>query len=122
MAHYNKGAGYERELIKILVSTGFAAVRVAGSGRARTEQPDVLAGKNGKTFAFECKYSSSDYKSLSAEEVNSFFLFCTKFGCGAYLAFRFPNTPWKFMKITKDAEKNVSAKKTDELLTIDEIT
>ena len=122
MGKYTKGATYERELLSILLSKGYATVRVAGSGRARTEQPDLLASNGKKIYGIECKYSSSDYKTITKEEVNSLILFCKKFNCIPLLAFRFPNKDWKIVKLTHEyIKENVSIKKSDKLLTVEQI-
>jgi Holliday junction resolvase len=121
MGTYSKGASYERELLELLKRRGFAAVRVAGSGRARMEQPDLLASNGEKTFGIECKYSGTKYKTITKEEVNALVKFCKEFGCTALLAYRFPHTEWKFKIITDYTNENVSVKKSDNLLTINQI-
>ena len=118
MSVYSKGACYERELLELLKSKGFTAVRVAGSGRARMEQPDLLASNGSRTLGIECKYSGSNYKSISKEEVNALFKFCKGFNCTALLAFRFPRQDWKFMIIIEEVTENVNVKARDELLNL----
>ncbi|MBN1923495.1 MAG: hypothetical protein JW791_01910 [Nanoarchaeota archaeon] len=121
MTTYSKGASYERELLALLKKKGYAAVRVAGSGRARMEQPDLIASNGVKLLGFECKYSASDYKTIHKDEVNSFVKFCREFHCTPVLAFRFPHTEWKFKILNDYVESNVSVKRTDELLVMTEI-
>lgn len=121
MSVYSKGASYERELIEKLKSKGFTAVRVAGSGRARMEQPDLLASNGVKTLGIECKYSSTNYKTIVKEEVNALLKFCKGFNCTAVLAFRFPRQDWKFMIITDYVPENVSVKASTELLNINQV-
>ena len=121
MGKYSKGADYERELIQLFKNKNFAAVRVAGSGRARMEQPDILASNGEIILGIESKYSGSDYKTIVKEEVNALVTFCKQFGCIPVLAFRFPHTEWKFMIIETMINENVSIKKTTTLMTMDEI-
>lgn len=121
MGCYSKGASYERELLALLKDKGFAVVRVAGSGRARMEQPDLLASNGRKILGFECKYSGTDYKTIVKDEVNSLVDFCKKFNCVPVLAFRFQHTEWKFKIISDYVSENVSVKKNDDLLVMDEI-
>lgn len=121
MSTYSKGAGYERELLQLLKNKGFAAVRVAGSGRARMEQPDLVASNGIKLLGFECKYSSTDYKTINKDEVNDFYAFCKKFNCTPLLAFRFPNKEWGFKILNSFVTENVSVKKKDKLLLMHEI-
>jgi Holliday junction resolvase len=121
MANYQKGAAYERELLKILNKQGFEAVRVAGSGKSRFEQPDLLASNSVHVFAIECKYSSADYKTVSAEQANSLIEFSLNFRCTPLLAFRFPNCEWKFLELNKPVSENVSVKKTDNLKNLSDL-
>lgn len=121
MSTYSKGAAYERELMRVLKEKGFTSVRVAGSGRARFEQPDLLSSNSEKILGFECKFSGTNYKTINKKEVNDFYNFCTWFGCTPILAFRFPHKEWGFLILNKPVESNVSVKKTDKLLLISEI-
>jgi Holliday junction resolvase len=121
MGVYSKGAGYERELLELLKKKGFAVVRVAGSGRARMEQPDLIASNGKKTLGIECKYSSTKYKTIKKEEVNSLLKFCEEFGCTAVLAYRFPRVEWKFKIIKQRVDANVNVKRTDKLLSINQV-
>ena len=75
-----------------------------------------------KTFGIECKYSSSNYKTIIKEEVNSLILFCKKFDCIPLLAFRFPNKKWKIIKLKQEyIKKNINVKKNDILFTVEQI-
>jgi holliday junction resolvase len=121
MANYSKGATYERKLMEILVKKGFAVARIAGSGKAKVEEPDLIAGKKGLIFAIECKYSSTNYKTIKLQQVNDLVKFSKMFGAKAILAFRFSHTQWKFMKINQTVTKNVSIKKTDKLMELKEL-
>ena len=121
MGNYSKGASYERELVALLKNRGYCAVRADGSGRARMEQPDLLAGNGARFLGIECKYSGTDYKTIGMEEVNCLVKFCKNFGCTAVLAFRFPYSEWKFKIINDYVTSNVSVKKSDELPVMDGI-
>ncbi len=121
MPNYNKGAKYERELFELLRKKGYAVVRVAGSGRARHEQPDLLASNGSSYYGIECKFSSTGYKTIEKKEVNDLILFCKEFGCIPVLAFRFTNSKWKFIVLSSYVDSNVSVKKKDNLPSIDEL-
>lgn len=121
MAFYSKGASYERELMMILSSKGFAVARIAGSGKARIEEPDLIAGNGKIVLAIECKYSGTQYKTVNKEQVNDLVKFSKSFGAKAMLAFRFTRCPWKFMEIKEAVLKNVSVKKTDNFMEMKEL-
>ncbi|MDD4353022.1 MAG: Holliday junction resolvase Hjc [Candidatus Nanoarchaeia archaeon] len=118
MANYSKGAAYERELMEILGLKGFAVARIAGSGKAKVEEPDLIAGNGKLILAIECKYSGTKYKTVCMEQANDLVKFSKGFGAKAILAFRFAHCPWKFMELQEVVIKNVSVKKTDELMEI----
>ncbi|MFA5303252.1 MAG: Holliday junction resolvase Hjc [Candidatus Nanoarchaeia archaeon] len=121
MAHYSKGAAYERELMAILGNKGFAVARIAGSGKAKVEEPDLIAGNCRLILAIECKYSSTLYKTVNMIQANDLVKFANMFGAKAILAFRFAHTAWKFMELTQAVTKNVSIKKTDKLMELNEL-
>lgn len=121
MAQYSKGAAYERELMAILGSKGFAVARIAGSGKAKVEEPDLIAGNGKLIIAIECKYSSTLYKTVKMDQANDLVKFSKMFGARAILAFRFSHTSWKFMELKEAVTKNVSIKKTDKLIEIKEL-
>ncbi len=103
MNHYKKGAQAERKMIEILRKKGFACVRVAGSGRARFEQPDIIASNRKRTLSIECKHVNSDVVYIPKEELNALIKFSKDFGAEPILAVRFKKK-WEFWKLKK--EKN----------------
>jgi len=121
MANYSKGAAYERELMAILSDKGFAVARIAGSGKAKVEEPDLIAGNGRLIMAIECKYSSTPYKTVSMGQANDLVKFSKSFGAKAMLAFRFSHKEWEFMELKESVDANVSVKKTDKLMGMKEL-
>jgi len=97
---YRKGADAERRLIKLLREKGYECVRVAGSGRARFEQPDVLASDGGKVICIECKFVNKDVLYISREEIDALKRFARRFGCKPVLAVQFKKR-WRFWEVEK---------------------
>jgi len=97
---YRKGAQAERTLLKKLVEQGYACIRVAGSGRARMEQPDVVAGNKERVIAFECKRTSKRSVYIPKEEVDALKKFANAFGCEAFIAASI-GRKWYFWDIFK---------------------
>ena len=97
---YKKGAQAERRLVKKLVAMGFACVRVAGSGRARMEQPDVISSNRKRLIAFECKRTSKKSIYVPKEEIDALKSFATRFGCEAFVAASI-GKKWYFWDIFK---------------------
>jgi Holliday junction resolvase len=62
---YAKGSRAERELISFFSEHGFEVIRAAGSG-VNSMSPDLLAFRQGKQYAIECK--AWDRGSLSFEK------------------------------------------------------
>ncbi|MCX6769671.1 MAG: hypothetical protein NT051_03250, partial [Candidatus Micrarchaeota archaeon] len=62
------GARAERELIHFFSEHGFEVIRAAGSG-VNSLSPDLLAFKQGKQYAIECKAWDSGSLSFEKEKV-----------------------------------------------------
>ncbi len=65
---YVKGARAERELIHYFTEKGFAVIRAAGSG-VNSLSPDLLAFRQGRQYAIECKAWDSGSLSFGKERV-----------------------------------------------------
>lgn len=65
---YKKGARAERELIHFFMSHGFEVIRAAGSG-VNSLSPDLLAFRQGRQYAVECKAWDSGSLSFEKEKV-----------------------------------------------------
>jgi Holliday junction resolvase len=111
--NYRKGAQAERKLIEKLREEGFACVRVAGSGRARFEQPDVIASNGKRVMAIECKHVNSDCVYIPKEEINALLKFSREFGAEPVLAVRFKKRwcYWALESVGGVESKNHSFKK-----------
>lgn len=83
---YKKGANAERELAKILKSYGFAVIRAAKSG-GKISVPDLVAIKNKKIFAIECK-TWKRKPSLKKEEMQELLDWAKKARGKAIIAWR----------------------------------
>jgi holliday junction resolvase Hjr len=106
MAHYNKGANAERELIKDLDRHGFAVLRVAGSGSNPLPCPDVVALKAGKAIAFECKAKKGKYLPISIEQIDEEVAWAHNAGVKFVVAWKVPRKGWLFLNISSFRRKN----------------
>ena len=96
----SKGSKAERDLIHLLWSKGFAAMRAAGSGSTQHPSPDIVAGDGKRFFAFECKSSRNKTKYLTRDEITQLDLFANSFGAMAFVAIKFDNEQWHFLRLT----------------------
>lgn len=108
-----KGSNAERELVKMFWDSGWAAIRVAGSGSSRFPNPDVLAGNRIRRVAVECKTVHDAKKYLSEADISQIKEFSEKFGAEPWIAVRFDSQQWYFMGLeelanTKDKNFVVS--------------
>lgn len=115
MNYKAKGTKGERDLIKRFWNTGFAAIRVAGSGSSRFPCPDLLAGKAGRHLAIECKMTNGQSKYFVRREIEDLDLFCRTFGAEGFVAVKFPAQDWAFflledLKETKAANFSITAR------------
>jgi Holliday junction resolvase len=118
MSRKGKGIKAERELLHLFWKHGWACIRVAGSGAIRYPTPDLLAGGAGRVLAIECKSCKGDYQYLDHEEVSNLQQFATLFGAEAWVAVRFNNQKWQFLRceaLTKTASSYVVNRRTEAL-------
>lgn len=109
MSNKSKGCNAERELIHLFWSTGdWAACRVAGSGSMHYPAPDIIAAKNSKRLAIECKKCKGDYQYLEKREVEELEKFSAMINAEAVIAVRFNNQEWRFLSKNelKETDKN----------------
>jgi Holliday junction resolvase len=98
MAHYNKGANAERELIHTLFDMGFAVLRVAGSGVSPLPSPDVVALKGGKIIAFECKAWKGEHLAIPVITFNDEVNWAKTAGAEFFIGWKVPHEGWLFVK------------------------
>ncbi len=107
MTRYTKGARSERELLSLLYAKGYSVVRSAGSG-VNSISPDIIAIKDGKGLAFECKAWNSTSISIDPEKYQSLFTWMTNTKMDTFIAWRMNGEGWFFIKLAEmpKAEKN----------------
>jgi Holliday junction resolvase len=100
MSSKSKGTRLERELFHKFWETGkFMPLRIAGSGSTTLPSVDLLIGGQGRYLAIECKAIKQGKKYISEERIKELKDFSKKFGAEHWLAIRFNNQPWYFIKI-----------------------
>lgn len=98
MGAKTKGTGAERELVHLLWAQNWAASRVAGSGSIKYPEPDIIATKDKRLLAIECKITKGDSQYLTKEEVADLKKFAAIAGAEAYIAVRFAREEWRFLR------------------------
>jgi len=98
MAHYDKGASAERELIKMFWEKGFAAVRVAGSGKNALPMPDLVVLGKGMKIIIESKAWRAKYLSIETSKVHELLNWGRRGDADVYVAWKYPNKGWIFIK------------------------
>lgn len=99
MSAKSKGTKAERDLIRLFWSRGWAAMRSAGSGSQQYPSPDVLAGKDGRRLAIECKVTKEKKKYFAQEEIRHLQYFAQRLSAEAWLAVKFPEKDFYFFHI-----------------------
>lgn len=97
MGAKEKGTGAERELVHLLWAKEWAASRVAGSGSIGYPVPDILASKDKRQLAIECKVTKSDSQYLTKEEVADLRTYAKITGAEPFIAVRFAREEWRFL-------------------------
>jgi Holliday junction resolvase len=98
MSRKSKGMNAERELVHMFRAAGWAPLRVAGSGSARMPCPDIIAGNGIRRVAIEAKSTKSSSVYIPIEEIRQLERFALLFGSEAWIAVRFNNEPWYFLR------------------------
>jgi Holliday junction resolvase len=94
-----KGSRTERELLHMFFREKWGCIRTAGSGNTSELATDLIAGKNGRVLAIECKSGKRDIKRyLKTEQVEGLKEFSKMFGAEAWIGMRYDNEDWWFLE------------------------
>jgi Holliday junction resolvase len=93
-----KGSNAERELVHRFWSSGWACIRVAGSGSSKYPSPDLLAGNARRKLSIECKVTSDTSKYLDKGEIDQLAFFSTTYGAEAWVAVKIARQ-WRFLML-----------------------
>ncbi len=103
-----KGTNAERDLVNKFWASGWAAVRIAGSGSTQFPSPDIVVGKGHKKLAIEVKLTANNSKYFTKKEIKELNFFCEKFGAEPWVAVKFKGMPWFFFPVFDLKETNAS--------------
>jgi len=98
MTMYEKGAKFERALVRDFWERGWSAMRSAGSGNTSLPAPDVIATRDGKIILVECKSTSKEKLHLKAA-ILSLHEFSKISGGRAYISVKFLRKEPRFYEI-----------------------
>ncbi len=104
MSSKSKGSDAERSLIHLFWQAGWAAMRAAGSGSTGFPSPDIIAGRDGRLLAIECKKTIKGKKYIERREVAELLTFANILKAEPWLAVKFPKKEWLFVS-AHDAEE-----------------
>jgi len=93
-----KGSKEERDLVRMLWDSNFAAMRAPASGGATKKPlPDVLAGNGEIYLAIEVKSTSRDKIYINSQKVKGLCEFSNIFGAIPYIGIKFRYKKWLFL-------------------------
>ncbi|VVB99401.1 Holliday junction resolvase Hjc [uncultured archaeon] len=98
MAHYNKGANAERELLKLVWDKGFVVARTAGSGKNPLPMPDLIVMGKGRSIIIEAKAWRANNLTIIGEKMGELFKWRDVAGAEVYIAWKYPNKGWFFIR------------------------
>jgi len=90
MANKKRGISFEREIIKKCWEQNIAAHRIAGSGSSKYPSPDIIAFRNGKGYAIECKSTKNGTIYIKEESIKQLIKFSKISGLNPVVAIKFP--------------------------------
>lgn len=117
LTRYSKGARCERELLSDLDSKGYSVMRAAGSG-VNSLSPDLIAMKNGKGIAFECKAWERESIAIENDRFEGLVRWQHNTGMDTFIAWRMNGSGWYFIKLEemKDNSKSKTISKKTTIL------
>ncbi len=98
LARYDKGARSERELLGILSQAGFSVLRSAGSG-VNALSPDLMAVRNGRVLAIECKAWNRGSISLDPDQYEKLVEWKANTRFPTLVAWRMNGAGWFFIEL-----------------------
>jgi len=102
----SKGERFERELVHMLWSKGFAAVRTPASGSISYPVPDIIAGNGRRYLAMEVKMRSSLPIYIPKKDVEDLIKFSKRFGAEPYIAVKVKGEGWRFLSVDRLIKTN----------------
>ncbi|MGM5481434.1 MAG: Holliday junction resolvase Hjc [Nanobdellota archaeon] len=96
MSMKSRGINAERALVRSFWESGWAAIRVAGSGSSQYPSPDLLVGKRGRRLAIESKITTEKKKYIPKEDIRHLNYFSRVFGAEVWIAIKFYRQEWAF--------------------------
>jgi len=98
MVYHAKGANAERELMHLFFKQGFSVVRIAGSGTSPLPAPDIIAIRNGRIVAVECKARKAKNLAITVGQIGELTEWAEKAGGEGWIAWKVPRKGWFFLK------------------------
>lgn len=98
MVYHSKGANAERELMRLFFEVGFSVVRIAGSGVSPLPAPDIIALKNGRIIAVECKARKAKNLAIDVRQMHDLIEWANTAGGEAFVGWKVPRKGWFFLK------------------------
>ena len=93
----SKGSNAERELLHLFWNSGWACIRVAGSGSSKYPNPDLIASNKSRILAIECKTSKNPKKYLKKSDIEQIKQFGYLFSAEPWISIRFNGKSWYFI-------------------------
>ena len=99
MGRKSKGIRAERELVQMFWENSWAATRVAGSGNTKFPSTDIIAGKEGRTLAIECRTVNNNKIYVDDNKIKGMVEFIKQSGYEGWFAIKFNRKGWFFIPV-----------------------
>ena len=90
-----KGSNAERDLVAKFWGENWASLRIAGSGSMKFPSCDVLASRDGRLLAVECKSTKKDSQYITKEQIADLHKFAGMFNAEPIIGVKF-SKEWRF--------------------------
>ncbi len=102
---YAKGYRAERLLLQELSKLGYMVMRAPHSGSSSIASPDIVAVKNGRVIAIECKAREEAFK-IEEDQLLQLKQWEEMGGAVPYIAWKISREEWKFIHLKNVMEKD----------------
>lgn len=113
----SNGTYYERSVMNIFDTNGYASIRTLGSGGGtKKPKPDIITSNGTNTYAIEVKQRNSNVLYISWSQINELKQFSSTFGATPIIVYKFGRRPFYVVEvdsIQKNRSKNYKISVTD---------
>lgn len=104
----SKGSYYERSVMNIFDTNGYASIRTLGSGGGtKKPKPDIVTSNGTNTYAIEVKQRNTDTLYISWNQIQELKKFSSTFGATPLIVYKFGKRPFRVIEANSIQKNNL---------------